>query len=456
VKRFPEGFIWGAATSSHQIEGAVDEDGRGESIWDRFATVPGAIVDGSSGAVACDHYHRYPQDIELMRSLRLGAYRFSLAWPRILPNGRGGRIETRGLDFYDRLVDGLLRAGITPYATLYHWDLPQALQDLGGWTARETAKAFLEYTDVVTRRLGDRVKHWITHNEPWCISVLGYAEGQHAPGHKSWLEALQASHHLNLAHGSALPIIRGNARGAEVGITLNLLPIEAASPSDADREASVQLDGSFNRWFLDPLFGRGYPADVIAFHQASGTLPEGPLPFVEPGDLAIIAGEIDFLGVNYYSRAVVRSARIPEAENLPREVVVSDDKTDMDWEVHPEGLLDLLRRIHRDYAVRRMYITENGAAYGTSPSPDGKVHDDKRRAYLHGHLDAARRACEEGIPLGGYFLWSFLDNWEWAHGYAKRFGIVWVDYSTQARVLKESAIWYSEVIRLHGLPEEES
>jgi beta-glucosidase len=306
---------------------------------------------------------------------------------------------------------------------------------------------------VVTRSLGDRVKHWITHNEPWCISVLGYAEGHHAPGRTSWPEALAASHHLNLAHGLALPVIRENSPGAEVGITLNLLHVEPASPSDADSEACRALDGSFNRWFLDPLFGRGYPEDVIAHHRAEGNLPEGPLPFVQPGDLEICARDVDFLGINYYSRAVVRSTRIPEEANLPRSVFVSDDKTDMGWEVAPEGLFEVLRRVHRDYAPRNIHITENGAAYDTPPTADRKVHDEKRRAYLEGHLEACFRACEEGVPLRGYFLWSLMDNYEWAHGYAKRFGIVWVDYVTQERIPKESAGWYREVIRANGLPE---
>ena len=456
MTRFPEGFVWGAATSSHQIEGAIHEDGRGESIWDRFATIPGAIVDGSSGAVACDHYHRYPQDIEIMKELGLRAYRLSIAWSRILPDGRKQSLERRGLDFYNRLIDSLLSAGITPYVTLYHWDLPQALQDLGGWPARDTAHAFVDYADAVSRSLGDRVKHWITHNEPWCISVLGHADGHHAPGHKSWPEALAVSHHLNLAHGLALPVIRANSPGAEVGIVLNLLHIDAASPSDADRDACRELDGGFNRWFLDPLFGKGYPEDVIAHHRAEGNLPDGPLPFVQPGDLEIGAREIDFLGVNYYSRAVVRSAKIAAEANLPVTVVASDDKTDMGWEVHADGLQEVLCRVHRDYAPRKIYVTENGAAYDTAPSADGKVHDVKRRAYLHGHIEASQRAVEKGVPLRGYFVWSLLDNYEWAHGYAKRFGIVWVDYPTQERIPKESAGWYRDVIRANGLPEHTS
>jgi len=456
MKRFPEGFVWGVATSSYQIEGAAFEDGRGESIWDRFARKPGAIVDGSNGDVACDHYRLSAADVDLMASLGMQAYRFSIAWPRILPQGQKRGVETRGLDFYDRLVDRLLQAKITPFATLYHWDLPQALQDKGGWPSRDTAHAFVDFADVVSRRLGDRVKHWITHNEPWCISVLGHAEGHHAPGHTSWPEALAAAHHLHLSHGLAVPILRQNAPGAEVGITLNLLPCEPASPSEADKIACRELDGTFNRWYLDPLFGRGYPEDIVQFHRQTGNLPEGELPFVKPGDMDIIQRDIDFLGVNYYSRGIVRSSRVPEASNLAPTVIAAEDKTDMGWEVYPEGLFSILRRVHTDYAPKCIYITENGAAFDTGPGPDGRVHDTRRRDFLQGHLNAARRACEEGIPLRGYFLWSLMDNYEWAYGYAKRFGVVWVDYETQKRIPKESATWYREVIRANALPEGDS
>jgi beta-glucosidase len=456
MKRFPQGFVWGVATSSHQIEGALHEDGRGESIWDRFAKTPGAIADGSNAEIACDHYHRYPKDVDLMKSLGIQAYRFSIAWSRILPTGRKQNVEPRGLDFYSRLVDKLLEAGITPWVTLYHWDLPQALQDLGGWPARGTAHAFVDYAAAVSASLGDRVKHWITINEPWCISVLGHADGHHAPGHKSWSEALVASHHLNLAHGMAVPVIRQNSKGAEVGITLNLIHVDPASPSEADREESRALDNGFNRWYLDPLFGRGYPEEVIAHHRAEGNLPEGPLPFVEPGDLKIAATPTDFLGINYYSRAVMRSKRIPEVMNLPPTVVASEDKTDMGWEVYPRGLLEVLRRVHHEYAPKSIYITENGAAYSTAPDAERRIYDDKRRDYLEGHLDASRTACSEGIPLKGYFLWSLLDNYEWAHGYEKRFGIVWVDYTTQERIPKESARFYRDVIRENALPEHTS
>jgi beta-glucosidase len=448
--RFPKGFLWGAATSSYQIEGASHTDGRGESIWDRFAKVPAKIADGSDGAIACDHYHRWPEDIELMKRLGLDSYRFSVAWPRIFPSGRFD-VNEAGLDFYDRLVDGLLAADIAPMVTLYHWDLPQALEDEGGWTSRGIVDAFTAYVDVVTDRLGDRVRQFITHNEPWCISVLGYAEGLHAPGRRDWNAALAAAHHVLLSHGLAVPIIRQNAPDAEVGITLNLAPVQAASTSEADEEACREFDGQFNRWFLDPLFGHPYPEDAIADHVRFGRIPSADLPFVHPGDDAIIATPCDFLGVNYYSRAIMRSDRVPEAQNAPRTVVQSDDRTDFGWEVYPEGLKTLLLRIHETYTPAKIYITENGAAYDTGPDQQGRVHDIERQRYLYGHLQAVLEACNAGVPVEGYFVWSLLDNYEWQEGYRKRFGIVWVDFATQERIPKESYTLYQTVIADHGL-----
>ncbi len=334
---FPDDFAWGVATSAFQIEGAHDIDGREPSIWDTYAAQPGFIEDGSNAHVACDHYHRYAEDIALMKSLGVGAYRFSVAWPRILPTGRGA-VNVAGLDFYDRLVDGLLAAGIAPWATLYHWDLPQALEDEGGWTSRSTVDAFVELADAVSARLGDRVEHWITHNEPWCASVLGYAQGVHAPGKRSWPDALIASHHMLLSHGRAVPVIRRNAAQSKVGITMLVAACEPASPSEADRISTRQFDGELTRWFLDPIYLGRYPKDVIDYHEREGRLPDG-MRFVQPGDLEEIKIPIDFLGVNYYSRAVVRSAMIPEAENEPRTIPVPDpaELTDMGWEVYPEG-----------------------------------------------------------------------------------------------------------------------
>jgi beta-glucosidase len=445
--RFPNGFAWGVATSSYQIEGAATKDGRGESIWDRFSKTPGKVGDGTNGDVACDHYHRFREDIALMKSLGVKHYRFSIAWPRILPTGRG-KVNQPGLDFYGRLVDALLEAGIEPFVTLYHWDLPQVLQDEGGWTRRLAAEAFVEYSSVVARALGDRVKKWITHNEPWCTSMLGYQQGIHAPGLKDYRAALAASHHVLLSHGLAVPVIRSESPGAEVGITLNLTPGEPASPSAADHDAARHFDGYFNRWFLDPLFGRHYPADMIADHIAAGHLPPEGLTVVQPGDLDAIAVKCDFLGINYYSRAVLRSDKVPEAENEPRQVFVAPEKerTEMGWEVYPDGLRELLLRVHLDYRPRKIYVTENGVSYSTPPGADGRVRDEKRLTFLRDHFVAARRAMEGGAPVAGYFVWSLLDNFEWDRGYSQRFGIVWVDYKTQQRIPKDSALWYRGVI----------
>jgi beta-glucosidase len=451
VKRFPAGFVWGTATSAYQIEGATRDDGRGESIWDRFASLPGKIADGSDGSVACEHYKRFSDDVKLMGWLGIAAYRFSVAWPRIVPAGRGGQVNERGLGFYERLVDTLLEQGIRPCVTLYHWDLPQVLEDQGGWPVRATAEAFVDYADVVTRRLGDRVSCWITHNEPQVVSMLGYARGIPAPGRTSTADALATAHHLLLSHGWAMQVIRSNVRDAEAGITCDLQPSYAASASEADQEAARLYDGRVNRWFLDPVHGRGYPADVVADYVREGHLPAGELPFVREGDLATIATPTDFLGINYYSRAILRSDRLPEAENLPRALSASDDKTDMGWENYADGLTDLLTRVHADYAPRAIYITENGAAYGHGPDESGSVHDAPRTLYLRNHLAACLRAIEAGVPLRGYFVWSLLDNYEWAEGYAKRFGIVYVDYQTQQRIPKASAHWYRGVVAGNAL-----
>lgn len=446
---FPPSFVWGTATSAYQIEGGWNQDGKGESIWDRFSHTPGRIEDDSTGDTACNHYEVWPQDIALMKSLGLNAYRFSIAWSRILPEGRG-QVNQAGLDFYSRLVDGLLEAGIAPCATLYHWDLPQRLQDEGGWPARATAEAFVEYTDTISRQLGDRVRWWITHNEPWCAAFLGYLIGEHAPGWKEWPAALQSSHHLLLSHGWAVPVIRRNAPGAQVGITLNFTPAEPASPSQADREATRHFDGFFQRWFLDPLYGRHYPADMVADYIRAGHLPAEGMTFVREGDLEAIAVPTDFLGLNYYTRAILRDQEA--ADNLPPTLTSPPDAewTEMVWEVHPESLYRLLNRLHFEYSPPRLYITENGASYSDGPNGDGRVHDVRRVRYLQGHLAAAHRALENGVPLAGYFVWSFLDNFEWAKGYLQRFGMVWVDYESQQRIPKDSALWYARVIAANG------
>jgi beta-glucosidase len=436
---FPADFVWGAATAAYQIEGAVNEDGRGESIWDRFCATPGKVRGGETGAVACDFYHRYPEDILLMEELGLDALRFSIAWPRILPEGRG-RVNQAGLDFYDRLVDELLEHGVQPFPTLYHWDLPQPLEDAGGWPARATAEAFVEYVEAVADRLSDRVSQWITHNEPWVAAWLGYGSGEHAPGRTSPADALAAAHHLLLSHGWAADVLRRTSPGAEVGITLNLVPAYPASDSEGDRRAAQHTDGFFNRWFLDPLFSSQYPADMLEYFA-----PDGP-PVVD-GDLEAIATPLDFLGVNYYSRLLLR-----ENPDGGRPLVVRDPEssyTDMQWEIYPEGLFDLLVRVRDDYDPPPISITENGAAFADHRDHDGEVNDPERLAYVADHLAALGRAIEAGVPARGYFLWSLLDNFEWAHGYSKRFGIVFVDYPTLERVPKASFRWYRDFVARH-------
>jgi beta-glucosidase len=445
---FPEGFVWGAATSSHQIEGAFNEDGRGESIWDRFARTPGRIADGSDASVACDHYHRWRDDISLMKWLGIGAYRFSIAWPRIVPTGTG-RVNPAGLDFYDALVDALLAEDIEPYITLYHWDLPQALEDKGGWRSRATVDAFVEYTNIVSACLGDRVRHWITHNEPWCIAQLGHEDGEHAPGHRNPVEAVRAAHHVLLSHGRAVDVIRRNAPGAEVGIVLNLCPAYPATPDAADRDAARRFDGLFNRWYLEPLFHGRYPVDTMEDRVACGCVSNVEPTFILPGDMEAIAAPLDFLGVNYYSRAVMRMDASGHPEQI--DVVPASELTEMGWEVYPEGLHELLRRVSRDYKPAKIYITENGAAFKDEPDAGGHVDDTRRVDFLRDHLDAAHRAIADGVPLSGYFVWSLMDNFEWAHGYRKRFGIYRVDYNTLQRIPKRSASWYRDVVRSNAL-----
>jgi beta-glucosidase len=432
---FPANFYWGAATASYQIEGAVDQGGRSESIWDRFCTVPGKVRNGESGAIACGHYHRVNEDVALLRELGVNAYRFSTAWPRILPDGRG-RVNQTGLDFYDHLVDELLENGIEPFVTLYHWDMPQVLEDAGGWPERATVDAFAEYAEVVARRLGDRVSNWITHNEPWVAAWLGYGWGTHAPGRTSQSDALAAAHHLMLSHGRAVHVIRGIVPSAQVGITLNLIPVYPASQSEADLAAAAEVDGHQNRWFLDPIFRGEYPADRLRENHHL-------MPAIGPNDLAEISTPIDFLGINNYSRSVVRA----DANGHPAYVRQDGSRyTDMDWEVYPQGLQDLLVRVHRDYAPGRLYVTENGAAFTDTRDHNGAVLDPERTQYIVGHLDAEAGAIAQGVPLAGHFVWSLLDNFEWQQGYGMRFGLVFVDYPTLERVPKGSYFAYRDYI----------
>jgi beta-glucosidase len=432
---FPADFTWGAATAAYQVEGAVGEDGRGESIWDRYSAEPGNVVNGDTGVVACDSYHRHAEDLHLIRDLGLDAFRFSIAWPRILPEGTG-RVNSAGLDYYDRLVDELLASGVDPYVTLYHWDLPQALEDRGGWPERDTMEAFAEYTEVVASRLGDRVRHWITQNEPWVISWLGYGLGVHAPGRASEKDALAAAHNVLLAHGRAAEVLRRESPAASVGVTIDLVPRYPLTYSEADVDAARRADGARNRWFLDPVLGRGYPPDML---EQYGSI----LPRIEDGDLETIAARLDFLGVNYYTRNVVR-AGAPSTE--PVHVETADaEHTDMGWEVYPDGLADLLARLHREYELPDLYITENGAAFADDRR-NGSVPDPQRISYLDRHLAALGESIAEGVPVRGYFLWSLLDNFEWAFGYTKRFGIVYVDFDTLERVPKTSYSWYRDLI----------
>jgi beta-glucosidase len=428
---FPADFVWGAATSAYQIEGAVDADGRGESIWDRFSHTPAKVKNGDTGDVACDHYNRVEEDLELMSSLGLQAYRFSVAWPRVQPDGTGPANEA-GLDFYRRLVDGLRARGIRPFATLYHWDLPQALEDRGGWRSRDTAERFADYAELVFEALGDGVEAWITHNEPAVAAYVGHGRGRHAPGLRDWAAAVRVAHHLLLSHGLALRRFRGSA---PIGITFDL------SPAWGDDEAAVTLwDGFRNRWFLDAVLRGAYPADLAAVFERR----LGPLDAIEPGDLELISAPVDFVGVNYYTPNRVRSNEAVDpvgVEVLPPEPPV----TAMSWEVAPGGFRELLVRLQRDYGVP-LYVTENGAAFD-DPAPTGSVVEDPDRvAYLEGHVDALARALADGVDVRGYFVWSLLDNFEWAEAYSKRFGIVQVDFDTQQRTPKRSGLWYRELI----------
>lgn len=431
---FPKDFKWGTATASYQIEGAAHEDGRGESIWDRFSRTPGKVLNGHTGDVACNHYHLYKEDVAIMKELGVDSYRFSIAWPRIYPNGTG-QINRKGLDFYKRLVEELLEKGIEPAATLYHWDLPQALEDKGGWLKRDTARYFQDYAAAMFKELGDTVKQWITLNEPWCSAFLGYGNGVHAPGKSDFNSHLHAAHHLLLAHGLALQAYRELNLKSEVGITLNLAPQYPASDSAQDQAAARKADGFQNRWYLDPLFRGFYPQDMPEFLAAVA-------PVIQPGDFDLISGTVDFLGINYYSRSVVRADGQGGYEALPPQGPV----THMGWEVYPQGLYDLLVRVHEDYGPIPLYITENGAAY-PDPVEQGRVHDPERTAYLQQHFAQAAKLIEAGVPLKGFYVWSLLDNFEWAFGYERRFGIVYVDFETQERIIKDSGRWYQSFLK---------
>ena len=462
-RSFPEGFLWGAATAAYQVEGAVTEGGRGVSIWDTFSHTPGRTFNGDNGDVACQHYKYVEEDLDLMKRLGLRAYRFSIAWPRLQPDGKGPANQA-GLDFYRRLVAGVRQRGMLPVATLYHWDLPQALEDVGGWTVRDTCDRFAEYTQIAADALADDVGMWITLNEPWCSAWLGYGIGAHAPGHADPAMAVLATHHLLLAHARGTEVLRRSTR-VPVGITLNLGGRIPASDHELDVAAAWREDGLFNRLYLDPLFKGKYPEDMVQFAAARGAAFDDA---VEPGDLAAIGQPVDFLGVNYYNTIVVADpGRLPEARqagfSVPPggqasalgTVIVGRpalERTAANWEIDSGGLTDILVRVADEYTKIPLYVTENGAAEDDYVGPDAVVHDPARIRYLQQHIQAAKNAIDRGVDLRGYFVWSLLDNFEWAEGYSLRFGLVWVDYPTGKRTAKDSYGWYRELIATNELP----
>jgi beta-glucosidase len=436
---FPTQFVWGASTAAYQIEGAWNEDGRGESIWDRFCRTPGKIENGDTGDVACDHYHRWPEDLELMKHLGLKAYRFSIAWPRIYPQGRG-ILNRAGIDFYSRLVDALLATGIEPYITLYHWDLPQTLADEGGWPVRDTTYAFADYAETMVKLLGDRVQYWSTFNEPWCVSFLSYQLGVQAPGLRDEKLAVQAAHHTLVAHGLALQAMRAVNAGIKAGIVLNLWSLESVEDTPASRALIERAWQRDQGWFLDPLLHAEYP--LLAWQEREYAAPQ-----LQSGDLKLIAQPLDWLGINNYNRLLF--------DNAGRRIrwVPGAEHTEMGWEVHGPGLYRLLTALQQRYPVPPIYIIENGAAFKDLLTPDGHVHDSRRLNYLREYITALHEAVQSGVDVRGYFVWSLLDNFEWSFGYSKRFGIIYVDYLTQRRVIKDSGHWYAQVITQNGIAE---
>ena len=443
---FPDHFTWGAATSSYQIEGAPDIDGKGESIWDRFTHTPGNIWNEENGDLTCNHYHLYHDDVRLMADLGLQSYRFSISWPRVFPEG-GGKPNRKGMDFYRRLVDQLEQHGIRPAVTLYQWDLPQALQDQGGWSNRDTARYFEQYAAFVFENLDLPVDLWITLNEPWVSAFLGHALGVHAPGENDFSEALQASHNLLLAHGFAVRSFREiDRKNEQIGITLNLAPVHPASDSELDMNQARRADGFMNRWFLDPIFKGIYPRDMVEIFSRSFKMPA-----VEEEDGAIISAPIDFLGVNNYTRTMVQAGS-SEDDFMGSPVNPPDaEYTEMGWEVYPHGIYELLTRLYNDYQPSKLYITENGAAFADEVNQAGEVQDSRRIAYLQSYIAEAWNALQDGVPLAGYYAWSLLDNFEWSFGYSKRFGLVYVDFSSLQRIPKKSAYWYRDLISRNGL-----
>jgi beta-glucosidase len=427
---FPENFIWGAATAAYQIEGAVKEDGRGESIWDHFSHTPGRTHNGETGDIACDHYHRYLKDVLLMKEMGLKGYRFSIAWPRILPEGKG-KVNSKGMDFYRSLLDELLQNGIDPLVTLYHWDLPQTLQDKGGWDNRDTVSYYADYAACVFEALGALVQKWITFNEPSVVVLNGHAIAEHAPGFTDYPLAIRVSHHLNLAHAKAIQVYRQMNQQGSIGTTLNLTSVYPASDSAVDQTAARIVDGHFNRWYLDPVFKGVYPQDMLQLY-----IGKLHAPVIKPGDMELLANtKIDFLGVNYYSRMLVKESAQDSLLGYETIKPVGSAYTEMGWEIYPQGLYDLLIRLDRDYGHPRIYITENGAAF-KDELVGGQVADQERLEYLKQHFSAEYQAIQHGVKLEGYYVWSLMDNFEWAHGFSKRFGLLYTNYKTQERIWK--------------------
>lgn len=442
--KFPEKFIWGAATAAYQIEGASDEDGKGKSIWDVFSHTPGKIEDGRNGDVACDHYHRYREDAQLMETLEIANYRMSLSWPRIFPEGQG-RVNEKGLAFYDRLIDSLLEKGITPWVTLFHWDLPAALQEKGGFANRDTIDHFCAYTDAVTRRYGDRVKNWMTFNEPWVFSFCGHLAGVHAPGVKDLPTALAVAHNILVAHGKSLPIIRSNVTAARAGLVNNLAWIESASDRTEDVDAARRWDLAYNKWFMDPLFGKGYPDEMVNWYGDR-------MPAVMAGDMEAIASSADFLGINYYTRRLVAANPADGhigAKQVYRPYLARAEFEE--WEVNPEALYKLLIDVRKNYGNIPIYISENGTSGADKIADDGCVHDPSRVEFLRRHFAAAWQAIQDGCDVRGYFVWSLCDNFEWGFGFTKRFGIIYTDYDKSCRrIIKDSGHFFADVCANNG------
>lgn len=439
---FPENFIFGVSTSAYQIEGAWNEDGKGESTWDRFAHTPGTIENDDNGDRACDHYHRMESDVTFMADLGIGAYRFSVSWPRVFPTGKC-ELNRKGIDFYQFLVDRLLSAGIQPVLTLYHWDLPQTLEEHGGWRNPDTALFFAEFAHTLFRALGDRVPYWITHNEPWVNAFLGHYEGIHAPGFKDFAAALTVSRELLLSHGMAVQAFRQENLSAKIGLAHVLPPVYTHGESEKDREAARRFDGFLNRWFLDPLFFGRFPTDMLEWYRSAGF----PIEQLSPQEGDLVSLPIDFLGINYYFRFLVGAGNAHPILQVETYHPVEAEYTDMGWEIYPAGLEEAVERINRDYAPHEILVTENGIALPDILEENGKVHDGKRVAYLREHLFFLHRAMESGAPVRGYFVWSLFDNFEWQFGYTKRFGLVYIDFSTLFRLPKESFYWYRDLCR---------